>query len=197
MGKHFFTPQDVLLGFQYKLWNDDRLGRIGVHEMAPAKRERESAGTVDLRPAALVTSELVFSCNSSLFLHPQACHFTLPCPLQTSTRSFFLSLQVSTSQTAQGSSGSSTAQSFESFRTQVGIKDSSLSSSHWPWFQGLKSLRWGCETLHHDCHHIPPSLLFLSVFFPLLLLGMTCLTALRSVTEKSCGPHRPRPPCCW
>lgn len=196
MGKHFFTPQDVLLGFQYELWNDDRLGRIGVHELAPAKREGESAGTVDLRPAALVTSELVFSCNSL----PPSPGLSLHSAMSSSDEHSLLlslSLQVSTSQTAQGSSSSSTAQSFESFRTQVGIKDSSLSSSHWPWFQGLKSLRWGCETLHHDCHHIFPPLLFLSVFFPLLLLGMTCLTALRSVTEKSCGPHRPRPPCCW
>lgn len=170
MGKHFFTPQDVLLGFQYKLWNDDRLGRIGVHELAPAKRERESAGTMDLRPAALVTSELVFSCNSSLFLHPQACHFTLPCPLQTSTRSFFLCLCKSPPH-KQHRAHPAAAQSFESFRTQVGIKNSSLSSSHWPWFQGLKSLRWGCETLHHDCHHIffPPPLPLR--FLPSLITG--------------------------
>lgn len=57
-------------------------------EIAAARRGRASADTLDLRPAVLVTSELVCSCSSSLFHPPQACHFTLPYPLQLSTPSF-------------------------------------------------------------------------------------------------------------
>lgn len=44
---------------------------------------------------------------------------------------------------------------------------------------------------------ILPPLLIHSFFFPLSLLGMTCLTALDSETEKSSSPHRPHPPFCW